>query len=258
VAAGKKVIGPYSHELPINRWHGASYDANRTFKSLDDDFIQLQRRGAINLLYRTLVNQDMFQNQNPPIRLRMRAIYPYIADIGAEYGMATQRKGKLVPFSVRIESEGTKQRLVAEYRGGEYFQWNKMKIASLQGFTGMKREAKDSKKLISKWYTQTNNTSLMSCLRSSMLYSRKLRSNENFFNYVPLSEGQLLLLEELPILLAFYHMSSIVRYDPDTLVKLMDSKYWPMLLVLRNHGLYRFLMLFWSYMNQCSTSIIRD
>ena len=76
------------------------------------------------------------------------------------------------------------------------------------------------------------------------------------YQLVPVAGGKLLLPEELPLICAFYHMSSVVRYDPDTLTKLMGSRCWPMLLALRKHGTYRFLLLFWSFAMQCSSYIM--
>jgi len=74
-------------------------------------------------------------------------------------------------------------------------------------------------------------------------------------DHVPLSNCELLLPEELPLIIAFYHMSMVVRYNPDALRELSNSQFWPVLLVLRRHGIYRFLLLFYSFVTQCCWQI---
>ena len=66
----------------------------------------------------------------------------------------------------------------------------------------------------------------------------------------PICNKQLLLPEELPILLAFFHMSNVVRYNPEFLVRLEDSPEWGLLHVFSRQGIYRYLVLFWSFFNQ--------
>jgi len=68
--------------------------------------------------------------------------------------------------------------------------------------------------------------------------------------YTPVSGSNLLLPEELPILLAFFHLSNVVRYAPERLLKLHDSKASAVLQSLIRQGAYRFIELFWSYLNK--------
>lgn len=82
-------------------------------------------------------------------------------------------------------------------------------------------------------------------LRTYLLYS-----DSDGKPYTPVSARSLLLPEEIPIALAFFHLSSVVRYKPEFLSKLRDSRYWPVLAALRYHGLYRATLLFWSHVQQ--------
>jgi len=252
------IVSPHSSLLEQNRWHGISYDPNKDFKSLDDDAIQFQRRGAIPLFYNTVVGQSMFQNVNPPYSISMHDIYPYIINVGAEYRMATRSKDKLIPFIININQQPQRQRIEATYIGINQQAFKSVRIGTLQAFKGLKRENKNSNKLISRWYSNTDTTPMMACLRPAMLYGYGQSQSNEAFNFVPSSTLNIFLPEELPLVCAFYHMSNIVRYNPDGLKKLANSKYWPLLLVLRRHGLYKFLLLFWSYMNQCCTYISPD
>jgi hypothetical protein len=103
------IAGPYGVELSRNRWHGASYNPNRDFKSLDDDNIKLEKRGAIPLFYRTVIGQNIGQS----LTLKMQDVYPYIYDISAEYNRASKNKDRLLPFQIRMANKGETQRIEA-------------------------------------------------------------------------------------------------------------------------------------------------
>jgi hypothetical protein len=249
------VIGPYGHELKVNRWHGVSYDANRSFVSLDDDCILVKKKGTIPLFYHTVVGQDMFLHLGSQPKLKMGEIYPYIVDIRAEYGWATDKKTRLFPFNIVLVENENGKRIEAECLDTpaiESPRLKRTKIKALQAFNNLRRESRGSNKLVSKWYNSDTSESVLISehVRPSLLYGIWNESEGEPVNLVPSSDKKLLLPEELPILLAFFHLSNLVRYDPEGLRQLMDSKYWPTVLALRNHGLYRFLMLFWSYVNQ--------
>lgn len=249
------VIGPYGHQLNSNRWHGASYNPNNNFQSLDDEEITIQKNGAIQLFYHTVVGQSIFNKIKHPLTLKMRDIYPYIVDISAEYAMVTGRNRRLVPFHVNTVENSGKIRIEANCISINEKELSAVPIHTLQAFNGLRREKKGGTKLVSKRYSTNNITFTKRHLRSAMLYTRKVGQLSPPFSYIPSSKAKLYLPEELPILLAFFHMSSIVRYNPDGFKKLMNSEYLPVLLVLRRHGLYRFLTLFWSFINQSCTFI---
>lgn len=248
-------IGPYSNELSQNRKHGATYEPEKNVRTLDNDYIKLRSMGAIPLLYRTLVGEDLFENVREPLTIKMRDIYPYIPSISAEYKTATGNESRLIPFRIWIAEKQGKEMVVARITEGYEQEMDKVKIAWLQGFNGLRREDAKQPNLVSELYDKGNMQSLRSCLRPAMLYGA-LYIQGGSIQYVPWSRGKLLLPEELPLICAFYHMSSVVRYNPDALSKLMDSKYWPVLLALRRHGVYRFTLLFWSFVTQCCTYIL--
>jgi hypothetical protein len=83
------------------------------------------------------------------------------------------------------------------------------------------------------------------CVRPVLLYS-DLTGNP----LTPLSSKPLLLPQEIPIALAFFHMSSVVRYKPEFVARLRDSRYWPVVATTRYHGMLHFLRLLWSYVHQ--------
>lgn len=256
------VIGPYGDELDNNRWHGARYDWSRAFTSLTEDQIIIARKGTIPLFYRTVVGEDIFLHLGSQrnLKLKMGEIYPYIVDVRAEYGWATKQNTRLFPFQVNVVQDGDKKRVVAEWidtPAVESPSLNSITIKSLQAFQYLRRESIGSKKLVSKLYKENVNESdvISQHLRPNLLYGVWNETEGEPVNLIASSKEKILLPEELPILLAFFHLSNLVRYDPEGLRQLMDSKYWPTALALRNHGLYRFIILFWSYVNQCCTYI---
>jgi hypothetical protein len=67
---------------------------------------------------------------------------------------------------------------------------------------------------------------------------------------VPIRCLTILLPEEMPIVIGFFYSSSITRYKPDFPARLRDSMYWPVFVALRKHALYKFLLLFTSFVRQ--------
>jgi len=63
--------------------------------------------------------------------------------------------------------------------------------------------------------------------------------------FTPISGRSIVFNEETNIMLAYFHLSNVVRYNPEHLYKIMDSKYWVILLGLRKHGFLRFEKLMW-------------
>jgi hypothetical protein len=247
-------IGPFADEIVQNRRHGATYDVEKNPGLLEDDFIGLYPKGTIPLLYRTLLGESMFQKAVPPIAIKMGDIYRYIVDISAEYSEATGKNNMLVPFTIDVEVLGDTQRIVASYAGvGGESEFNDVNIADLQAFKGLNKEDGESSRLVSKWYDAGDTESMLHCVRPALLYGHN--SNRTEFQFVPQSGGDILLPEEIPLLCAFYHMSCVVRYNPEALGRLADSKFWPVLLALRRHGTYKFLLLFWNFATQCCTYI---
>jgi len=88
----------------------------------------------------------------------------------------------------------------------------------------------------------------------SMLHTYLLYGGES--TYTPLASSlPILLPEEVPIWIAFFHMSSIVRYRPEYLAKLFDDKSWPVLHGLSRHGIFRYLNLTLNFAHQTTYSI---
>jgi len=254
------LIGPYCDELARNRRHGASYNPDKPMLLLHRDYINLHAKGAIPLFYKTLVNEAIPTGTSTHQPVYMCDVYPYIVDVEVEYRMATKQVSRVIAFQVAVnEKTQGKLRMEAISLPETKKEASKVKISALQGLKGLQRTKKGSSHLISKLYTNVDVGNIRQAhLRPSMLYSRYSSNIPDGFVYIPVSDGRLLLPEELPILLAYYHIAYIVRYEPDYLKKLINSEVWPLLLVLRRHALFRFLLLSWSFINQCDTHILHD
>ena len=246
-------VGKYAIEFDTvdNRRHGASYD-HSDFFSLEDDSINIHKKGILPLFYKTLLDTNLPVTGNK-LRLKMKQVYPYIRMISAEYGIACgAESNKLIPFTISIEKlPNGFQRLRAQCIGYKFTDNKSLpdRLLSLQAFNKMRRIDKNNQFLSSKKY-KSNDAGIWSHVRRNLLYDEAFLSEDFLYVYVPVSRESLLLPEEFPILCAFYHLSNIVRYNPSALNMLMDSKYWPLILALQSHGLYWFLLLFYRYMMQ--------
>jgi hypothetical protein len=80
--------------------------------------------------------------------------------------------------------------------------------------------------------------------------------SDAWMSFCPISSNRFPINDEIAILLAFFHMSNVVRYNPTDLYRLMDSKYWVLPLSLRKHGFLHFLKLMWGHFVKESFDIV--
>lgn len=245
------IFGPYADELKRQRRHGVTYDpALKDSRTLETEYIRIRPKGAVTLFYRTLLGSYPLRSY-----ISLSDIYPYILDIEAEYRTATGHDFKLAPFSIEVkEDENGKQKLYATLQSEIMLKpvphWTELRY--LKAFKGMDKDPNNSELLTSPEIPVGSTKSARDFIRTPLLYGFKQSAISETYQFVPASNSRTLLPEELPILLAFFHMSSVIRYNPQFYKKLVDSKYWPMLLTLRRHGTFKFLLLFWSFINQAS------
>lgn len=250
------VLGPYREELPKHRLHGASYPgAEKDSRGLETEEILLHPRGTIALLYKTLTDGLEVKRR----RISLSRIYPYILDIEAEYRMITGHPGLLRPCRVDIVERNSASRLECRLLPTDDPIPNADDLRHLKAFSGLRRDSHRPDHLVSKFVkarAQDALAPLRQAIRPFLLYVPSGVSHESWFTEVPVSSSHLLLPEELPILLAFFHLSSVVRYKPEFHSKLMDSRYWPLLLAMQKHSSFKFLTLFWSFVHQTSFYIL--
>jgi len=237
-------------QLERNRHHGASYPFEKRSRDLLTEQIYLHPKGVLGLFYEVLTHGEPWISKSG--RLSMKEVYPFIYPISAEYEQAYGSRSPFQPVDLRVTRKGPDQ-WQCELELKWPIRFDPRKWRYIQAFRGFRPKQADKLKFVSDIVQARDEREarryLQSSVRSFMLYSYVDEFGKTRI-LIPLSRKRLLLPEELPIWLAFFHLSNVVRYRPEFLSVLRDSKSWPMLLALRKHATFRFLVLFWSYVQQ--------
>ncbi len=246
IAAGK-----YDN-LSLNRHHGASYNpVGKSSHDLLTEEIKILPKGVFPLFYSVLAPGRTIANSR---KVTLSSIYPYIRGISYEYEQAYRKQSSVQIISIQVGGVGENSfRLNAGIR--EMGLANANNLRFLKAITGFKRDTNSP----NQYYTKP--VQALSEKEALLHLSKKVRRNllyETVFDIfnqasgslTPLSNNNMLLPEEVPIWLAFHHLSNVVRYNPEFLGKIENSKAWPMLLAMRKHTLLRFLLLTWSFIHQ--------
>lgn len=243
-----------ANDLVNNRYHGASYDVSNSRKNLLTDEIILREKGVLPLFYEVLTNQTWRWNNK---HIRLANVYPFIPGISFEYLQAFGLQSRVQTIKLRLNGNPSSGfTLVGEllaFDKGLHPLTNRRRYLKI--FTGLRSQSKPPAGFVSDTIMVSTDTEarvqLLSHTKRHLLYQivRDLYHNPIGI-YTPLSAAPMELAEEIPIWLAFFHLSNVVRYKPDTLARIKDSAAWPMLLCLQRHALLRFLVIFWSFMQQ--------
>lgn len=236
-------------ELQGQRLHGVSYRPGRgTRKDLLHEKLTLKPRGALSLFYRTLAGQTWGSVDKT---IQLDQVYPFIQNISHEYHRTYGVDSALEECTLTFEyaGRGRKSRLVLDFKKDIHRRISNLRTMRITaGFAwSPEREARLTREITAQSVAQAR-AGLFNGLRRFLLYDAPVGDIK--VTVTPVCTRRLMMPEEIPILLAFYHLGSVVRYSPDALARLEDSRVWGMLLVLRRHATFRYLNLFWSYVNQ--------
>lgn len=254
------LFGPHHNELAGQQVHGASHRlAASDTRDLLTDAVQLKVRGALPLFYRTVTGQPW----PAPSQITMERIYPYVWNISAEYFIATGKDGKLARFELCEQTnkgKGTATCTASFQREkGDTTVYSKKDFKVLRCFV-KNRDGRDT--FVSgpiRVSPQPGHPDFRQLFRPYLIYrTYAATETSRVMIATPISSEDLLLPEELPIALLFFHMSSVVRYCPQFLEKIQRSRFWPMMLAARQHCVLRFLILAWSYFHQEELVIHHD
>jgi hypothetical protein len=230
------LFGPHYAQLPANRWHGAKYDGyDKASRTLLTEKITVKKGGAIPLFYQTITSQPVRKDT----AFCLSEIYPYLLDVSLEYRMASGHPAKIVGLGFDKTKVGNQERLQVRLLPdpGAAFPTPR----ELKALVGFQKSPTDPKILISKPLVGAA-SNVRDHLRPYLLYQHM---------HGPLacrvSTSRFVFPEEFPIVLAFFHLSSVVRYKPEFLARLKDSKFWAVLSTARRHCLLKFLLAFWSF-----------
>ena len=246
------VLAGRSSELATNRKHGASYDPSRkTSHHLLTEQLTIWPKGVFPLFYSVLTDGHALRHART---ISLGSVYPYIHGISHEYHLAYRHLPMLQLMSIHLEGDSaTGWRLharILQPRGPEA-----ENLRNLRAVSGFRRMPGSTVDFVSVSVRAPGEATALDQLhrkvRRFLLYETALNPTlQPTASITPISSRHLMLPEEMPIWLAFNHLSSIVRYNPEVLKRIEDSKAWPMLLAMRKHCTLRFLLLFWSNLHQ--------
>jgi len=240
------LFGPHHADLKAQRWHGASYPVDeKDSRSLLTEVVHLKKGGALPLYYKTVTGEAW------PARtqIKMGEMYPYIRNVSAEYSIATGKPGKLALLKLergRHKHKGKRTCTVVLLR-----RQGDSKVYSVRDFKVLRffrRHPSDPNRFVGRAVAQDCKVSdlpIRQQFRLSLVYS----SGDQVM-LTPVSSSRLLVPEELPIALLFFHMSSVVRYKPEFLERIRTSRCWPIMSAARQHCVLRMLILAWSFFHQ--------
>ena len=225
-------------QLSRNRWHGASYPNNMIrIQSPLNEYIEIKRNGSISLLYNCLTSQSISRNH----RLHMRDIYPYIDDISAEYKQLYGLENKNIFGQITIQSESpTIHFLRIQDFHRETNLISSRRIKAINGMTISSISGKD-------YYVSPKVTGTIEYARLTLLnhLDRTIISDHDFsgriFSSIPISAKQILFPQEMLIMLTFFYLSNVARYNPEHLNNLKNNKIWVVMYALKKHGFFKFL-----------------
>ncbi|MCX6071179.1 MAG: YaaC family protein [Chloroflexi bacterium] len=236
--------------LKANRLHGASYNPTAPLsRALTSEVITLYPSGAIPLFYEVLTGRQIVART----QIAMRDIYPYIADVGTEWSLASRTPSRQTILHPSVDSlpSGLHARFSIETATRK----RPIPVTHLPALRGCQRDPAAPNQFVTKAPLSSDTTPRdVICAGLDRRFLYYPNSDQTMTAVMP---GPLLMPEALPATLAFYHLSSVARYNPEFLERLSESKHWPVVAALRPHALYKFLLLFWSFMRQSNVSVGR-
>lgn len=237
-------------QLEQERAHGASYQPRRkSSQSILTEEIELKQKGAIPLFYEALTGNRLSERN---LVMRLRSVYSFIPEVSHEYTTYAHEPAALQDCVLTVRAV-TPDSSALELRLTGASHPNGRNLRYIKAVRGFREEDISAGRFRSRDEAGTperaRNSLVNKYVRPYLLYD-DLVSSKHLRTVVPVSNKRMLLPEELPILLGFFHLSNVVRYNPEFLERLEDSAFWPMVLALLRHGSFRFLQLFWSYVQQ--------
>lgn len=236
--------------LDSNRYHGASYNPDqKSSRDLLNEEVVLRKNGVLPLFYKSITNETWNFNNR---KIKLGDVYPYIFGITYEFEHAYKNPIAIQGTNIEIVG-GVKQGYRLKVRLAESQHSLANKRSCLKLLNGhYKYDAKQKvyfSEAVAESSVEAAQSILANKIRRYLIYSTSGNMGSPI-SLTPLSAKHFLLPEEVPIWLAFFHLANVVRYNPEFIAKLANSKAWPMLLALRKHTILQFLTLFWSYLHQ--------
>jgi YaaC-like protein len=247
------LFGKHHARLDQNRHHGAQYDVlKKQSRSLWSEEIVLHPQGAIPLYYETITGQRILRKRV----LRLRELYCYIPDVAAEWQLATGSPARLAGLGLQLEKQddGTFRVVASLALPRGHRSLRRVDLQILLGFTA--KPGEPNVFVSNRTFAGTTPTQQLfaNCFDPLWAY----RSGAADRTVTPIYSGQLVLFQELPVILALFHLSSVVRYKPEFHVKLRDSKFGPVIATITSDVQAKLLYMIWSYLRGEEVVIVHE
>jgi len=245
------IMGGYLHSLKSQPSHGASH-VHKTSHDLLTEEIKIRERGAIPLFYLVLTNERICTKETS---VKMTDIFPYIQNISHEFITAYGREYGFVGIDLNIEGDDKHgYNLIATVLESVGTKERNISLKQLRVLIGFRPDPKKKNIFRTQKQGGPKNEARAKLLKHVRRYLLKFQVDRSGRHYsiTPLSSRKMLLPEEIPILLMFFHLSNVVRYNPEFLERLFDSKACALLLTAPKQCTLSFLELFWSYVNKAN------
>jgi hypothetical protein len=239
-----------SEEVEGGIQHGVSYPVSlKNSQTLFTEVLLLQEHGVFPVLYELLTGRPLPLHKKKKRRQRaiqLQAVYSRMLGVSAEF---SQSQGDAATRLCRLQDNG-----VHPVSGGEpSFVWK----LSCHTIHGGRLDEDSILPPLPGWRRTVENplewVSPPQSVATHLLFEREAAIDRRFLSLpYPMSrrdglfalpEGKLCFPDEVPIFLALYHLSSVVRYKPRFLETIQDSNAWPLVLATRRHMLYRGIVL---------------
>ncbi|MGE0566464.1 MAG: YaaC family protein, partial [Bacteroidia bacterium] len=246
-------------ELERNRWHGAKYSESEMTRQFLNERIVIAERGTIPLAYRLLTGKAI---PRIGVKITLEEIYSTISSIAAEYKTIANKQSNLIAHQIHLIEDPQNGHHFKLTILDNYHRANPPLARQLKAFSRIRlvQSANNSPHYVSVKMQGNFNTikpRLLNLINRNLISDCLINSAQNnqWLTYSPVNGRAHVIPEELSILIAYFHLSNVIRYNPEHLDKLMDSKYWAIILGLRKHGFLRFLKLTWGNINKTSFDI---
>jgi hypothetical protein len=250
------LFSPFHAELTRHRrWHGASYSVGeKDSHSLLTEKIQLHTGGALALFYQALAGQKVNRQQ----AVRMGDVYGHLQDVSHEFVAASRQRLAVGAFLFDVVQARRGLRVIATPQAGSHIAVPKS-ARTCPILIGFRKRPDKILRFESRVASASTDSAAVvrSQLRPWLIYHTYESDAAHQATFTPITGGSLPMPEEFPIALAFFHLGSVVRYKPEFLARLRDSRYWPVLRLMRHHCLEKFLLLFWCFVQRREYVITR-
>lgn len=239
-------------ELEKNKQHWASYDNNQMKKKFLNEEIILQKHGTIPLIYETLLGKKIRAKQS----IKLEKFYSCITSIAWEYVSIVWKETNIFYHNTSIIRDDDNWHYI---KITPSIAWNQPSVRKLKAYNDIR--------LIEEWWKKVFiwkrimgnyddvSEEILDQINRNLLnpfYDPSAPYWMNWHNCLTVNNCDYVASEEIAILISYFHLSNVVRYNPEHLSKLMDSKYWAIILWLRTHWYYRFLgLMWWNFNKQC-------